>query len=109
MRTARRDQLVTLQRYDRSRDDYNEEVQDWSDIGQEWAAIFWGRGEERRQAAMEQGSQAATFNMLSTTLTRSLTLRDRISGDAGVFDIVGISPDMPRRGHIEFAAVRSVS
>lgn len=108
MRDRNRDTLVTLQAYTATQDEYGEEVQAWADIGTEWAAIYWGRGDERRQAAMEQGTQAATFNMLSNTLTRSLTLRDRISGEAGVFDIVGIAPDTPKRGEIEFVGTRSL-
>ncbi|MFN6934938.1 MAG: head-tail adaptor protein [Tsuneonella sp.] len=108
MTAGRRDTLLTLQRYTVTQDDYGEEQPTWADIGTEWAAIYWGRGDERRQAAMEQGTQAATFNMLSNTLTRSLTLRDRISGEAGTFDIVGVAPDTPKRGEIEFTATRSL-
>lgn len=108
MTAGRRDQLVTLQSFTATQDEYGEEVQTWADIGTEWAAIYWGRGDERRQAAMEQGTQAATFNMLSNTLTRSLTLRDRISGEAGTFDIVGIAPDTPKRGELELTATRSL-
>lgn len=108
MTAGKRDQLVTLHRYTATQDDYGEETQAWAPIGQEWAAIYWGRGDERRQAAMEQGAQPATFNLLSNTLTRSLTLRDRIAGDAGEFDIVGIAPDFPKRGEIEVTATRSL-
>lgn len=105
-RIGRRDQLVTLERYSTSQDSYGEDQQDWAQIGQEWAAIYYGRGDERRQAAMEQGKQPAVFQMLSNTLTRSLTLTDRIQF-GGVWDIEGIAPDMPKRGYIEIAAVRS--
>lgn len=108
MTAGRRDTLITLQRYTTTQDEYGEEVPTWADLGTEWAAIFWGRGDERRQAAMEQGQQAATFNLLSNTLTRSLTLRDRISGEAGEFDIVGIAPDFPKRGEIEVTGTRSL-
>lgn len=108
MTAGRRDTKVTLQRFTATQDDYGEEIETWADIGQEWVAIYWGRGDERRQAAMEQGQQTATFNALSNSLTRSLTLRDRISGDAGDFDIVGVAPDFPKRGEIEFTATRAL-
>lgn len=107
MTSGRRDQLITLERATTLQDEYGEEVPSWATLGQEWAAVFYGRGDERRQAAMEQGSQAATFQMLSNTLTRSLTLTDRIQF-GGVWDIEGISPDMPRRGYVEVTAVRAV-
>ena len=68
---GRRDQEVILQRYTTEQNDYGEEVETWSDIGSEWAAIFYGRGSERRQAAMERGAQPATFQMLSNPVTRA--------------------------------------
>lgn len=111
MTSGRRDQLVELQRAGTTQDQYGEEIQAWppdggSILGTEWAAIFYGRGDERRQAAMEQGSQAATFQMLSNPITRALTVKDRIEYE-GNWDIEGIAPDMPKRGYIEIAAVRS--
>lgn len=105
-RIGRRDQEVILQRYTTEQNDYGEEVETWSDIGSEWAAIFYGRGSERRQAAMEQGSQPANFQFLSNAQTRGLTLKDRIEHN-GVWDVVGISPDTPERGLLEVTAVRA--
>ncbi len=55
---------------------------------------------------MEQGSQAATFQMLANALTRTVRVTDRIVFQ-GNWDITGIAPDTPARGHIEFTAVRS--
>jgi len=105
---GRRDKLVTLQRATTVQDEYFEEIPTWADIGSEWAAVYFGRGSERREAAMEQGSQAATFNVLSNDLTRSVTLKDRIFWEAA-WDITAIAPDTPKRGQIEFTAVRAVA
>lgn len=105
MSAGRRDQLVSLQRFTAAQDDYGEEVQTWATVGEEWAAVFYGRGDERRQAAMEQGQQAATFAMLSNDLTRSLTIRDRIGLEGDAWDIVSVSP--MDRATIEFTAVRA--
>jgi head-tail adaptor len=107
MTAGRRDQLVTLQAYTTTQDEYGEEVQTWADSGAEWAAVFYGKGDERRQAAMEQGEQAATFQMLSNTQTRALTVTDRIVLGGVNWDIRGIAPETPKRGLIEFAATRS--
>lgn len=106
MTNRNRQHLITLERATTTQDPYGEEVSTWTELGQEWAAVFYGRGDERRQAAMEQGKQPAVFQMLSNTLTRSLTLTDRIQFD-GVWDIEGIAPDMPRRGYVEVTAVRA--
>lgn len=105
MTAGRRDQLVTLQTYTTTQDEYGEEQPAWSDLGTEWAAVFYGRGDERRQAAAEQGTQAATFQLLANATTRALTLRDRIVLDGVNWDIVGIAP--MERAHIEVTATRS--
>lgn len=106
MSAGPRDHLVTLSRAETTQNGYGEEIPTWGSVGTEWAAIFYGRGDERRQAAMEQGKQPATFQMLSNELTRSLTIEDRIEYE-GNWDIEGIAPDMPKRGYIEVTAVRA--
>jgi SPP1 family predicted phage head-tail adaptor len=107
MTAGRRDHLITFQTYTSTQDDYGEETPNWSTAGQEWAAVFYGRGDERRQAAMEQGSQAATFKVLDNAVTRAMTVAGRIVHDGANWDIVGIAPDMPKRGLREFTAVRA--
>ncbi len=108
MTAGRRDTLVALESATVVQDDYGQEVPTWAAQGEEWAAIYYGRGDERRQAAMEQGLQAATFQVLSNGMTRAVTLKDRLVCDAEPWDIVGIAPDTPERGLIEFTATRSL-
>jgi head-tail adaptor len=104
---GRRDSLVEFQTYTSTQDDYGEETPSWSTAGQEWAAVFYGRGDERRQAAMEQGSQAATFQVLDNAVTRAMTVAGRIVHDGANWDITGKASDTPKRGLIEFTAVRA--
>lgn len=106
-RIGRRDQLITLERATSTRDDHNEPVEDWQPIGQEWAAVYYGRGEERRRMATEEGRQAASFSMLSNPITTELKVTDRIVHAGAAWDIEGISPDTPKVGEIEVEAVRS--
>lgn len=106
-RIGRRDQLVTLERATSSQDAYGEETPAWSTIGQEWAAVWYGKGDERRQAAMEQGSQPATFGFLSNPVTTGLRITDRIQHAGAAWDIEGIAPDTPKRGYVEVVAVRA--
>lgn len=105
MKNRLRNTLITLQRYTSTTDEYGDPVQAWSDLGNEWAQVFWGRGDERRSAAMEQGAQPATFRIPANELTRALTVRDRIMLDGAVWDIQGIAP-MSRAG-VEVTAVRA--
>lgn len=108
MTAGRRDQLVTLQRYTATQDDYGEEVPTWADLDEEWAAVFFGRGSERRQAAQEQASQVATFQMLSNDTTTGLLPRDRIVHAGANWDITGPPAlDTPKRGKVEIEAVRA--
>ena len=108
MTAGRRNTLVTFERATVVQDDYGEETQTWDGQGQEWAAIFWGRGDERRQAAAEQGQQAASFEVLANTLTSSIGVKDRIIGAGSIWDIIEIAPDTPKRGEIRFTAIRAL-
>ncbi len=104
MPAGRRDTLIQFQRAETEQDEYGEDVCTWSSLGSEWASIIWGRGDERRQAAQESASQAATFQVLDNSVTRALLVTDRIVSD-GDWDITGIA--YPIRGEIELTAVRA--
>lgn len=104
MTAGRRDQSIVIQRGTPSTDDYGGESMVWATLATEWAAVFYGKGDERRLAAVEQGQQAATFQVLSNASTRSVGVKDRISHNGSSWDIVGIAP--MDRAEIEFAAVR---
>jgi head-tail adaptor len=106
MTAGRRDQKIVIQRGTASTDDYGGETLTWATLATEWAAVFYGKGDERRQAAVEQGNQAATFQVLANTNTRSVGVKDRISHNGSFWDIVGVAP--MDRGKIEFAAVRAL-
>lgn len=108
MTAGRRDQYITIEHATASTDGYGGETLTWATLANEWAAVFYGRGDERRQAALEQGSQAVTFQCLSNTLTRAVILKDRISFGGSYYDIVGIAPETPGRGLIEFTTVRAL-
>lgn len=107
MTAGRRDKLVTIQRATAAQAASGQEVDAWTAIGQEWAAVFYGRGDERRQAASEHGTQSATFGMLLNPITSGLKVKDRIVHAAANWDVVGIAPDTPKRGLIEVTAVRA--
>jgi head-tail adaptor len=110
---GRRDQLVTLQTYTAGQDESGQETKVWGPIGggstptTEWVAIFYGRGDERRQAAMEQGQQAANFQMLANLTTLALRVTDRILHGTANWDIQGIAVDTPSRGLVEVTAIRA--
>lgn len=104
-KVTKRTTRILIERAAVAQDDYGEEIPTWSQIARPWAAMFYGTGQERRQAAAEAGLQSITLNVLASALTRSVTLKDRIVVGAETWDIVGISP-IGRR-EIDFTAVRS--
>lgn len=50
----------------------------WQIYATEYARIIWGSGREQREAAQESGSQIASFEVLSNSKTRVLSVADRI-------------------------------
>jgi head-tail adaptor len=102
-----RDTLVTFERVTTTQDDYGEEVgTEWTELGKEWANVNWGRGDERRQAAMEQGAQPATFTVLDNPMTREVGLKDRIVLDGTAYDITSNVPGK-KRGERDITATRA--
>ena len=101
---GRRDQQIGFHRASVVADEYGTEVPSWAEIAQRWAAVNYGRGDERREAAREGGAQPATFIVLADEITRTIGLTDRIAF-AGVWEIKGIAPR--GRAEIEFSAVRA--
>ncbi len=107
MRPAgRRDQIITFERATVTKDDYGEEIETWGVIATRDAEVYLGKGSERRELAMERGRQAATFGVSSDSVTRTVSLKDRIGYNGSPWDIEGIAPDTPERGWMEFTAVR---
>lgn len=101
-----RDTKIAFERATTTQDDYGEEVSTWAALGTEWAAINWGRGDERRQAAMEQGAQPATFTVLDNPMTRDVGLKDRIVLDGAAYDITSNVPGK-KRGERDITATRA--
>lgn len=106
MSAGRKRDKIGIERATVVQDAYGEETPTWGLIGQEWAEVGYGRGDERRQAAMEQGQLPATFVVWDNTLTRSVGLKDRLTHDGGVWDVTRNVQIRP--GEREFTATRAV-
>lgn len=73
-----------------------------------YAAVFYGSGNEQRQAAQEQASQAASFEVAATTKTRTISVADRISFDGALWDITG-NHEIERGAGRRITAVRKAA
>lgn len=105
MDPGKRESLITFERGSATTNDYGEDVMSWNEVTQAWARVRFGTGQERREAAQERASQAATFECEFSPILAAIALTDRIAFDSDSWDIVSKSP----LGHreIHFAAVRS--
>lgn len=107
MTAGQRNQLIAFQRRTYTEDAYGAAVETWSLYAQEWASVRFGSAQERRSAAQESASQAATFRVLLHPLTFALTPLDRIAGFMGsTWEITGVSP---YESEVEITAVRKAA
>ncbi|MBT0667073.1 hypothetical protein HT136_01660 [Novosphingobium profundi] len=73
-------------------------------ICREFVQIIYGRGSERRAAAIEGADQPATFIALSNSGTRQVGTKNLVMFDGDFWDIVNVAP--LGRVEIEFTAIR---
>lgn len=92
MKAGKADRQIVIERATVTTDDYGGEVATWSTICKPWAEINYGRGEERRQAAQESASLAATFRVRANPNTAGVTTKDRIQFDGSAWDITSNAP-----------------
>lgn len=110
MPAGRRQELVAFWRKAVIRVPGGQQKESWAPIaagnaGKAWAAVYWGKGEERREAGRLDVKQTASFEVLSNALTRGVTELDRIVAFGSYWDIAG--PGVPvKRDRIEFVAHR---
>lgn len=98
-----RDKRVQFQRRTSTENELGSEDEiSWPLIEKAWAKVLYGAGAERRQAAMERSSQAATFIVLSTSKLRTVGEGDRIWFMNKGWDITSIAP--VGRADIHFTA-----
>lgn len=100
---GKRDRLVTIERAAVTQNDFGEEIETWSEAFKEWARVFYGRGNERREAAADRAEMPITFAVLSNSNSRTITAVDRIRFDGLIWNIEGVAP--VSRRDIEITAV----
>lgn len=66
--------------------------EDWSPIGSRLCSVRYGTSAERREVAVEEATQAATFRGLADSVTRTVTVGDRAVCRGLTYDLTGIAP-----------------
>lgn len=97
---------ITIQRITSTTDPLGGETKEWADLASCYAAITFGTGKERRQAAQETASAPATFHIRRNSTTATLTPADRVSFDGSDWDIISAVPSREFRADIDITAVR---
>lgn len=106
---VRRPHRVTFEKRSVTQDAYSgHDIETWTPHFDEMAAIFYGTGTEQRAAAQLQGEQTASFEVLSNSRTRELTIADyRIVERGAAWNIRALS-DMGFNDGVKVTAVRAV-
>ena len=107
MKAGNRPHLITIERSTETRDALNTPVNRWDEHCKAYAAVYFGSGSEQREAAQTQGSQVASFEVLSNSKTREVTVLDRVRFAGGLWDIRSVAPIGLNEG-VKINAVRAV-
>lgn len=105
MNAGERDRLITVQRATVTTDDYGGESPSWADVEQAWAKVRFGLAQEKREAAQQNASQVATFEVVPTTALLGTRLNDKIVFDGSDWNITEVAP--LDRQTLRFTAVRA--
>lgn len=81
------DKRISIERATVTTDGYGGEDKVWTEFCPAWAKVINGRGDERRSAAQENASLAATFRVRANSKTRDVATTDRIVFDGAAWDI----------------------
>lgn len=106
MTATRRRELIVFERATFTTNDNNEQIPSWATYATRRARVRFGTAQEKREAAQEGGSQTATFECISSSTLRSVTLKDRISYLSSSWDIVETAP--LDRKTIRFTGIRTL-
>jgi head-tail adaptor len=103
--------LVTFERGTPVGDDYTDEKSiDWNDLQLEvtvMAKVLYGTGEERRQAAQEGATQAATIMVNWTPTLAGVVAKDRATFHAVAWDIDSAPARVGLNDELHFTVRRS--
>ena len=104
---AKRDRLIRFALPVTGENGFGEPVEtSLADAGSAWAAVRYGTGSERREAAIERCDQVATFITLQSAVTRAIGPGYLILFEDFRWDITSAAPF--ERHEIEFTAIRQV-
>jgi head-tail adaptor len=103
--SGRRDREIIVERATVTKSPMGAERPSWTEHCRAMAEVRWGSGAERRAAAQERATVPATFRVLRSPSTASITPEDRIQFEGAAWDITSAVPW--GRHEIDITATRS--
>lgn len=106
---GRRNKRIRIEARTVAEDDYGGEAEAWAVYARPWASVYYGSGAEQREAAQQGGSQAASFEVLSNSKTRAISMIDhRIQFDGGIWNITA-KQELGANEGVRITAIRAAS
>lgn len=85
------DRRITIERLtEGALNDFNEPSETWNSFAVRWASRSDVSDGQRVNAGVEMSALMARFEVRSDPETRTITTEDRINGEGGFWDIVGV-------------------
>ncbi len=106
MDAGERNELISFERGTATLDEHGGETLAWAEIATAWTQVRRGKGQERREASQEAGSQSATFVCDWTPTLETVGLKDRVLCRGQAWDITDVALEGSNR-EIQFTAIRS--
>jgi SPP1 family predicted phage head-tail adaptor len=103
MRAGALDRRVTLRHATISKDEYNADVETWSDIATVWASKADISDAERVRAQQTGASITTRFQIRYSTAVAALTTRDQLECDGRLYQVANIK-ELGRRSGLEITA-----
>lgn len=107
MNAGKMDRRITIERFSKVKDEFNEDVETWVNLTTVWANRKDVSDGERLSASQVNSSLMSRFTIRSSVKSKTITPNDRISYDGGVWDIHGAKETgHGRKRFIEITAMR---
>lgn len=104
---GKRNRRIRVEAATITKNGFNEPVKTWGPYCTAMAAVIFGSGQERRDAAQEGASAAATFVVPHNPRTKAISVEYRIQFDGSAWDIVSNVPSVQLNAMREISAVRA--
>lgn len=100
------DRRVTIERATVTQDPFGGDQMAWATLGTVWASVLYLSDAERLSASQVNATVEARFTFRSSTVTRTVTAKDRINYDGALWDLS--APKPTKEGRNRFIEVRGM-